>query len=276
MKCFVFPGQGAQRTGMGAELFGAFPDLMKRADDILGWSIEELCVGDDEKLSETIYTQPALYTVNALYWYAAKETPDYCAGHSLGEYNALLAAGVFGFEDGLRLVKKRGELMAASKNGGMAAVGGIGAAVVENVIRESNPGLCVSNINEPLQTVVSGKTADIEAAEAAFTDAGALMYKRLRVSGAFHSPLMEPAAKEFAVYARQFTFSRPRIPVIANVTAAPLEGDIAAYLSRQIISCVHWYETISFILDRGVGEITALGPGRAQKGIISRIMASRG
>lgn len=159
----VFPGQGSQRKGMGGTLFDEFEELTAKADEILGYSIKEMCLRDpNRRLSETQYTQPALYTVNALsYLKKVKETrktPDYVAGHSLGEYNALFASGVFNFEDGLKIVKKRGELMGRATGGGMAAVIGLNEGQIEDILKRNNlQSIDIANYNTPSQIVISGK-----------------------------------------------------------------------------------------------------------------------
>src|SRR5215469_5241071 len=181
MIAFVFPGQGSQKRGMGQGLFDEvreYAAVEKDVDTILGYSLRKLCLEDaDNRLKETQFTQPSLYVVNALHYYKAVSQgtrPGYLAGHSLGEYNALLAAGVFDFLTGLRLVKKRGELMAQAKNGGMGAVIGLGALMIAKVIRENGlANIDVANFNSPSQTVVSGRVDDIRRAGPFFEKAGA-------------------------------------------------------------------------------------------------------
>src|SRR5437764_11868745 len=202
MIAFVFPGQGSQKRGMGQGLFDdvrEYAAVEKHVDTILGYSMRTLCLEDaDNRLKETQFTQPGLYVVNALHYYKAVgegARPAYLAGHSLGEYNALLAAGVFDFLTGLRLVKKRGELMSQAKNGGMGAVIGLGAGAISKVIQDSGLAtLDVANFNTPSQTVVSGPVEDIKRAGSFFEKAGAQMYVPLQVSAAFHSRYMADAA----------------------------------------------------------------------------------
>src|SRR5579863_708143 len=233
MIAFLFPGQGSQKRGMGQGLFDEvreYASVEKHVDTILGYSLRKLCLEDpDNRLKETQYTQPSLYVVNALHYYKAisQDTrPAYLAGHSLGEYNALLAAGVFDFLTGLRLVKKRGELMSQAKNGGMGAVIGLGANVIAKVIKENGLGnIDVANFNSPAQTVVSGPVDDIKRAGPLFERAGAQMYVPLQVSAAFHSRYMADAAKAFAGFVAPMSFAPPKIPVIANVTAEPYPVD---------------------------------------------------
>src|SRR5438067_1433186 len=229
MIAFVFPGQGSQKRGMGQGLFDEVPEYARfepEVDAILGYSLRKLCLEDpDNRLKETQFTQPSLYVVNALHYYKAigqGTRPAYVAGHSLGEYNALLAAGVFDFLTGLRLVKKRGELMSQAKNGGMGAVVGLSADAISKVIRDNGlASLDVANFNTPSQTVVSGPVVDITRAGPIFEGGGARMYVPLPVSAAFHSRYMADAAKAFADFLAPMSFAPPTIPVVANVTAQP-------------------------------------------------------
>ena len=228
MIAFVFPGQGSQKRGMGQGLFDEVREYAaaeKHVDTILGYSLRKLCLEDmDNRLKETQFTQPCLYVVNALHYYKSVNEgtqPAYVAGHSLGEYNALLAAGVFDFLTGLRLVKKRGELMSQAKNGAMGAVIGLGASVIARVIRENGlASLDVANFNSPSQTVVSGPAEDIKRAGLLFEKAGARMYMPLQVSAAFHSRYMAGAAKSFADFLAPMSFATPKIPVIADSSLA--------------------------------------------------------
>ncbi|MCX5359786.1 ACP S-malonyltransferase [Streptomyces sp. NBC_00124] len=270
----VFPGQGSQHKGMGEQLFSAFPDVLAEADEFLGYSVEELCCDDtDGLLQNTEFTQPALYVVNALSLFAHRRDggpePDYVAGHSLGEYNALHAAGVFDFATGLRLVAKRGELMARVADGGMAAVVGLTAEQVGQVLDAPGLGnLSIANYNNPTQIVIAGPREDIERARSAFEDAGAGLYTVLRVSGAFHSPYMSELRDEFADHVRTFALRPPGIPVISNVTARPYDDDVAGALIRQLDHPVRWTDTVRHLLARGVVDIEPLGPGRALRGLI--------
>src|SRR5579883_1673677 len=224
MIAFVFPGQGSQKRGMGQGLFDEVREYSifeKDVDAILGYSLRKLCLEDAEnRLKETQFTQPSLYVVNALYYYKAigqGMQPAYLAGHSLGEYNALLASGVFDFLTGLRLVKKRGELMSPAKNGGMGAVIGLQANVIEKVIKENGPtGLDIANFNSPAQIAVSGPVEEIKRSGPLFEKAGARMFMPLPVSAAFHSRYMADAAKAFADFLAPMSFAAPKIPVIAN------------------------------------------------------------
>ncbi len=278
MLAFVFPGQGSQYKGMGTELFDEFQDMLLEADKILGYSIKELCMEDQEgKLGQTQYTQPALYIVNALTYYKKTgETgikPDFVAGHSLGEYNALLAAGVFDFETGLKIVKYRGELMGKASGGGMAAVIGMSADKIKQILVENRfESIDVANINTPSQIVISGPKEDIERAKPTFEAAGSKNYVVLKVSGAFHSRYMENARIQFCEFINQFEFYPPDIPVVSNTTARPYKkSEIKRNMSEQITSAVMWSESIRYIMGKGDIEIIQVGPGNAITGMVRSI-----
>ena len=258
MKAIVFPGQGVQYRGMGKELFKEFPKQCKIAADVLGYDIEELCVLDPEKkIGLTQFTQPAVYVVNALWYYKffMNANPVYLAGHSLGEYNALHAAGVFDFETGLRLVKRRGELMAAAADGGMAAIIDLDIGLVQKIIKDGGyAGIEIANFNTPTQTVVAGQLPALRRMIRDFDRQG-IRIVPLLVSAPFHSSFMKPAADEFSIFVGKFSFSRPVTPVISNVTASPYNGDeIGVLLSKQINSPVQWVDSIRFLLKNGVSE----------------------
>src|SRR2546422_5552510 len=247
MITFVFPGQGSQKRGMGKGLFdegGEYAAVEKYVDAILGYSMRKLCLEDPEnRLKETQFTQPSLYVVNALHYYKAVAEgtqPAYLAGHSLGEYNALLAAGVFDFLTGLRLVKKRGELMSRARNGGMGAVIGMSASTIAKVIKESGlASLDVANFNTLSQTVVSGPVEEIRRAGPLFEKAGAQMFMPLQVSAAFHSRYMADAARAFADFLAPISFAVPKTPVIANATARPYPtGNASASVKSLLVDQV--------------------------------------
>ena len=269
MKTFVFPGQGSQKKGMGENLFDEFADLTNQADEMLGYSIKELCLSDPEqKLNQTQYTQPALYVVNALS-YAKKikddgKQPDFLAGHSLGEYNALQAAGVISFEDGLKLVKKRGELMSQAKNGGMAAIINSSEKQIQEILKEANlTTIDIANLNSPSQIVISGLKEDINKAQPFFEKANT-MFIPLNTSGAFHSRYMKEAEAEFEKFVKKAKFSKPKIQVIANVTGKPYESEkekIAQNLINQMSNCVRWADSIFYLLGQGEMEFEELGVG---------------
>jgi malonyl CoA-acyl carrier protein transacylase len=272
---------------MGAELFDTvhqYASIEKNADALLGFSVRELCRDDPGgRLRETQYTQPALFTVNALHYFDAlakgATAPNYLAGHSLGEYNALLAAGVFDFETGLRLVKKRGELMARARNGAMAAVLGPNAESVARVCRENGlAGIDIANVNSPSQTVLSGPAEAIQRAAPIFEAAADVtLYAPLSVSGAFHSRHMKSAAEEFAAFLAPFSFNAPRIPVIANATGAPYPVSdtshaVKSLLIRQIAQPVLWLQCVRHMIERGVTRFKELGPGN----VLTRLIEQTG
>ncbi len=278
MKAFVFPGQGSQKKGMGGSLFDEFQKITSKADEICGYSVKELCIEDPhERLGQTDYTQPALYVVNALMW--AKKTaenqtvPNFLAGHSLGEYNALYAAGAFDFETGLRLVKERGRLMALAQGGGMAAVVGLDEKKIAGILQENGfSDIGIANYNSSGQIVIAGLAADIEKAEPIFQKAGARTFIRLKVSAAFHSPYMADAAYEFTNFLEPFSFGELRIPVISNVTARPYPNeDSKNLLIAQMTSPVQWVDSIRYLMGKGVTEFEETGPGNVLTGLIRRI-----
>jgi trans-AT polyketide synthase/acyltransferase/oxidoreductase domain-containing protein len=281
MIAYLFPGQGAQHKGMGAALFPRYPELTQKANEILGYSIEELCLEDRAgQLGKTEYTQPALFVVNALSYLQERESgslpPAFAAGHSLGEYSALFAAGAVDFETGLRLVKKRGELMGAAREGGMAAVIGLDAEGVRKVLADAGlSSIDIANINSSSQTVVSGPRDAIVAAEAAFKGKCRL-YLVLNVSGAFHSRLMKPAQAEFASFVRGIGFSPLRFPVMANVCAQPYgAADLPRLLVEQIAGPVRWLECVASLRSAGVTEFRELGPGKTLTKLLSDDRAKR-
>jgi len=277
MKAFLFPGQGSQVVGMGGELFDEFETLTQQASEILGYSIKALCLEDnDGNLNNTKFTQPALFTVNALsYIKRTKELndiPDYVAGHSLGEFNALLAAQCIDFETGLKLVKKRGELMSQAKDGGMAAVLNASKEQIELILQQNNlTGIDLANFNTPSQIVISGKRDEILEAQQYFSTEEMLYYP-LNTSGAFHSRYMQAAKIEFESFLKTFTFSDPKIPVIANISAKPyLGGDIIQNLADQITGAVKWNESIQYLINQGDVEFVELGEGELLSKMVANI-----
>ncbi|MFF3781143.1 ACP S-malonyltransferase [Streptomyces sp. NPDC001933] len=282
VKAILFPGQGSQSRGMGGELFGQFSELTAEADSILGYSVQRLCQGQDpdRSLDATQFTQPALFVVNALSYLARVQTgsyrADYFAGHSLGEYNALFAAGAFDFATGLRLVRKRGELMARTADGGMAAVVGLSEPAVRAVL--AAPGLTeidLANFNGGDQIVVSGPREAVECSRQAFLDAGAKACIVLRVSGAFHSRHMAPARRDFEEFLGGFGFQPLTTPVVANVTARPhAEGTIRAALAEQLVRPVRWEQTVRYLLSAGEAEFEEVGPGTVLTGLVKKIRAA--
>jgi malonyl CoA-acyl carrier protein transacylase len=275
----VFPGQGSQKVGMGAGLFERFPELTRAANEILGYSIEELCVKDPHsQIGKTEFTQPALFVVNALSYFArskdAKPPPDFLAGHSLGEYNALLAAETFDFVTGLKLVQKRGQLMAQARGGAMAAVIAMKPERIAEVLAGAGRDrVDIANYNSPSQTVISGPEEELRLALPLLKQAGAKAIP-LNVSGAFHSRMMQGAQKEFAAFIESVPFAAPKIPVIANATAAPYDTEIKETLARQIASPVRWVESVQFLLGKGEATFEEVGPGNVLAKLIQQIRAS--
>jgi trans-AT polyketide synthase/acyltransferase/oxidoreductase domain-containing protein len=275
IRVYVFPGQGSQRKGMGAQLFDAFPELTAQADDILGYSIEALCLnGPDQQLRDTRYTQPALFVVNALtYLHTLGQdpaVPDYLAGHSLGEYNALYAAGVFDFATGLRLVQKRGELMSQAPSGAMAAILNCDEATVQRTLRQNRlDGIDIANFNAPSQLVLAGLRDDILKAQALF-DSGTVKYIPLNVGAAFHSRYMQSAMEAFGRFLQDFAFAPPKIPVISNVHARPYRPEqLKTNLAEQICRPVRWTESIRYLMGKGEPRFAELGPGN----VLTRLIA---
>ena len=282
IKTQMFPGQGSQKIGMGEGLFEQFAQLTQIADDILGYSIKQLCLEDTRnELGQTQFTQPALFVVNALSYYQKLEQngqkPDFVIGHSLGEFNALLAAECFDFATGLKLVKKRGELMSEVTGGGMAAISNACAKQITTMLADNGlTSIALANFNTPNQIVISGLKEDIVKAQALFEE-GDMMYHLLNTSGAFHSNYMTLSKTKFAQYLEQFTLSAPKIPVISNVTAKPYDDNaLKANLASQIASSVLFSDSIEYLINQGeqAGEemqFEEVGHGRVLGGLVRRI-----
>jgi trans-AT polyketide synthase/acyltransferase/oxidoreductase domain-containing protein len=277
----LFPGQGSQKKGMGAELFARFPALTDEASEILGYSVSELCVEDPRReLNLTQFTQPALYVVNALSYLKWKEeegiAPDFMAGHSLGEYNALLAAESISFETGLRLVQKRGALMARMGDGGMAAVKGLSAEEIRWVIdRNGLDRLDLANYNSHNQIVLSGPRDLIARSGPFFESAGATLYFPLNVSGAFHSRYMQPVREEFAEFLQAFEFHPLKVPVVSNAAASLYPDDnIRGLLADQLIKPVRWAESLAFLMGQGAIEFKETGPGDVLTRLLTNVQKS--
>lgn len=280
----LFPGQGSQSKGMGAGLFERFSEWTAEADRVLGYSIQELCLDDPRgELGLTGFTQPALFVVNAMTYRARTEDgrprPDYLAGHSLGEYNALLAASAFDFLTGLRLVQRRGQLMGRVYGGGMAAVIGLEPAKIEEVLSASEAGrrLDVANFNSFEQTVVAGPKEDLASVQPTLVDAGARACLPLNVSAPFHSRYMQEAQEEFGAFLMGFEFKAPVIPVLANATGVPYDPALVREtLARQIGSSVRWLDSMVWLLDRDVTEFEEVGPGKVLTKLLNQIQKRRG
>ncbi len=284
MKIYMFPGQGSQFKGMGADLFDRYKDLTAQADGILGYSLKELCLEDLRgELNKTQFTQPALYVVNALSYFKKIEetgkTPDFVIGHSLGEFNALMAAGGFDFETGLKLVQKRGELMGQVSNGAMAAVLNASKAQIEEALKSNGlNNVYLANYNTPSQIVLSGLVDEIAKAEPLFKQ-GKMRYYPLATSGAFHSAYMRDAMESFKTFLQGFQFSELKIPVLANATARPYQNEsILETLASQIAHTVRWSESVQYLLAlqarQGItAEFEELGPGDVLTKLVFTIKA---
>ena len=285
MKAFVFPGQGSQFVGMGKDLYETSPlakELFDKADEILGFKITDIMfAGTDEQLKETKVTQPAvfLHSVISALCLGDDFAPAMVAGHSLGEFSALVVSGALGFEDGLRLVAARANAMqkACEANPGtMAAIIGLSDEKVEEICAEvSKNGRLVipANYNCPGQLVISGDVEAVNEACEKLKEAGAKRALPLKVGGAFHSPLMQPAKDELQKAIENTTISAPKCPVYQNVDAKPHTdaADIKANLIAQLTSPVRWTKSVQNMIADGADDFTECGPGKALQGMIGRI-----
>ncbi|PKG25203.1 ACP S-malonyltransferase [Niallia nealsonii] len=283
---FVFPGQGSQAVGMGKELAANFEQaqaLFKKADEKLNFPLSELIFeGPKEELTLTHNTQPALLTTSMALLSHFEQSgikADYVAGHSLGEYSALVASGVVSFEDAVYAVRKRGEFMQEAVpqgEGAMAAVLGLDREALIHVTETvTNEGFDVqlANLNCPGQIVISGTAKGVELASAKAKEAGAKRALPLEVSGPFHSELMKPAADKFASVLDEITMNDAKIPVIANVTASPIskKEEIKELLIEQLYSSVLWEDSVQKLIDLGVDTFIEIGPGKVLAGLIKKI-----
>jgi [acyl-carrier-protein] S-malonyltransferase len=281
----VFPGQGSQSTGMGLDLYNSYPsakEVFDEADASLGFSLSRLCFeGPDEELTKTHNVQPAVLVVSIACLKALEEaaianfpSPTFVAGHSLGEYTALIAAGVLSLADAVLLVRERGRLMyeAGLKNpGSMLAVIGLDEETVKDICFQSRTE--ISNLNCPGQIVVSGAIEALAEANKLAKARGARALIPLKVSGAFHSALMEPVIDEFSKIISSFRFRPPVIPVISNVTARPLTDvdSVKKELVKQLRNCIQWQRSVEYMMHRGVTTFYEIGPGKVLSGLIRRI-----
>ncbi|MFQ3618988.1 MAG: ACP S-malonyltransferase [Cyanobacteriota bacterium] len=270
---WVFPGQGSQAIGMGADLLDlpAAQQRFEQAAEILGWSVPEICQSEDDKVSKTLYTQPCLYTIESILadlLLAKGLQPSLVAGHSLGEYVALYAARVFEFEPGLRLVKRRAELMDSASEGTMAALLGFDRGQLEAAIAQT-PDVVVANDNNDGQVVISGTPSAVESLMSSVKCKRAV---KLNVSGAFHSPLMAGAAAEFRTVLDGVDFRPAQIPVLSNVDPTPATeaAILKDRLDRQMTGSVRWREISLQLSQEGIERVIEVGPGKVLTGIIKR------
>lgn len=286
---FLFPGQGSQTLGMGRDLSlkeQVAAEIFQEADLILGYPLSEICWdGPVEDLNDTYYTQPALLTHSIAVLRTFQDhyptiKPTYTAGHSLGEYSALVAAGALSFPDALRLVQERGRTMKASgeqQPGGMAAVLGLSVSQVESVCTqvtaENESGVWVANDNCPGQVVISGDLTALSMASEKLKEMGARKVVRLAVSIASHSPIMEFGLGEYYQALKATTINSPQIPIIGNVNAASLISvtDVQSELQAQLISRVRWTESVRSMIDNGITTFIEMGPGSVLVGLLKRI-----
>jgi len=288
----VFPGQGSQYVGMGQDLWEQSPAaraVFAQADDVLAFPLSKLCfAGPEEVLRETANAQPAILVVSLAALAALEEaagerlSPLFTAGHSLGEFTALVAAGALSGADALRLVRRRGELMSAAgqeRPGAMAAVLGADDAAVEEACAEAAEAgtVIVANYNAPGQVVISGDPAAVARAGEVAKAKGARRVMALAVSGAFHSPLMAYAVRPFRGAVAECQIADPRVPVVGNVTATPLRtaAEVRDELTRQITSPVCWSRSVEYMAEHGAGQFVEVGPGRVLTGLAKRTHSVR-
>ncbi|MCC2670455.1 MAG: malonyl CoA-acyl carrier protein transacylase [Armatimonadetes bacterium] len=282
----VFPGQGSQKVGMGRDFYESTDigrELFDRADSLLGFSLTQLCFeGPEDLLTRTENAQPAIFTASLIAWELLRArgiAPAAVAGHSLGEYSALVAAGVMSFEDGLRTVRRRGELMAEIGDrvgGGMAAILNLDPAIVAEVCREASDSGCVevANYNSAGQTIISGELAPLERAMALAKERGAKRAQKLSVAAPFHSSLMAPLVGEMEAVLAAVAMEPPTIPVVANVTADYVRTpeEVRAALSQQVAGSVRWTETIQRLAADGIEGTVEAGPGKVLTSLTPRIV----
>ena len=282
MKAYVFPGQGAQFVGMGKDLYESSPlakDLFERANDILGFRITDMMfAGDDDDLRQTKVTQPAvfLHSVISALVLGDDFRPDMVAGHSLGEYSAMVAAGALSFDDGLKLVAARARAMQKAcemQPGTMAAVIALPDAQIEEILKTVDGVVVPANYNCPGQLVISGAVEAIDAACLKLKEAGAKRALKLAVGGAFHSPLMEPARAELETAIRTTDFHKPICPVYQNVDALPhtAPDELKANCIAQLTGAVRWSYSVQNMIADGADYFKELGPGTVLQGLIHKI-----
>ena len=282
MKAFVFPGQGAQFPGMGKDLYDnseTAKELFDKANEILGFSITNIMFGEDaESLKQTKVTQPAIFLHSVILAKVLSDSfkPEMVAGHSLGEFSALVTAGYLSFEDGLKLVSKRAIAMqkACEQNPStMAAVIGLENEVVENILSKIDDIVVPANYNCPGQLVISGSNKGIDIACEKLTEAGARRALKLPVGGAFHSPLMEPARVELESAIDSTEFNAGVCPIYQNVTASATtnSGEIKENLKKQLTASVMWTQTMQAMIADGLTSVTEVGPGKVLQGLFKKV-----
>lgn len=282
MNAYIFPGQGAQFTGMGLDLYENSPlaqELFEKANQILGFPITDIMFeGSAEDLKETKVTQPAIFLHSVILAKTLGESfkPDMVAGHSLGEFSALVAAGALTFEDGLRLVSQRALAMQKAceiQPSTMAAVLGLDDDVVEKICATIDGVVVAANYNCPGQLVISGEVEAVNAACEALKAEGARRALVLPVGGAFHSPMMEPAREELAAAIENTMFSKPNCPIYQNVTASAItdENEIKANLISQLTAPVRWTQSVKQMIADGATHFTEVGPGKVLQGLVKKI-----
>lgn len=274
---WVFPGQGSQLVGMGVDLLetAIAQERYQQAEEILGWSVLECCKGELEILSRTLYTQPCLYVISAILadlLHGKGQQPAVMAGHSLGEYAALYAAGTLDFRAGLKLVKHRAELMDEASGGKMVAVMGFDRAALEAAV-DALPDVVLANDNHADQIVLSGSPM---AVDVLLTSIKVKRAVPLKVSGAFHSPLMAQAANEFGEVLKSVLFRDAQVPVIANVEPTPATdaAELQSRLMQQMTGPVRWREICLALRDLGIEEVVEVGPGKVLTGLVKRTCPS--
>jgi [acyl-carrier-protein] S-malonyltransferase len=281
----IFPGQGSQRVGMGYDLYSSSDqvrNIFDEADSVLGFSLSKLCFeGPEDELRQTINAQPAILVTSIAYLVAKgfwdeypTSAPAFVAGHSLGEYTALVASKVLSFADAVRLSRERGRLMHEAGErtpGGMAAIIGMDESSVEDICQRT--GGQIANINSPEQIVISGPQDFLNRAMELAREEGARRVVPLQVSAAFHSRLMEPVVEEMSKVISNMTFHDSAIPVVANATAQPIRsaGEVKSELLSQICHCVQWRKSIEYMVNAGVSTFVEIGPGAVLTGLVKRI-----